>query len=113
MSDSNSEGTTVWLELPSPIFLFWYRFLAGTARWQCRLRAGGTAGFCFVRPLTATLRTCEKIDPPCHSQRSEESAFVCFQRDKADASLRSEVVTFSDGFTGGAYIVLYVCAPTR
>jgi hypothetical protein len=38
--------------------LFWHRFLAGTARWESRLRAGGTAGFCFVRPLTATLRVC-------------------------------------------------------
>ena len=25
---------------------------------------------------------CEKIAKPCHSERSEESAFVCFQRDK-------------------------------
>jgi hypothetical protein len=32
--------------------------LAGTARWERRLRAGGTAGFCFVRQLTDTLRVC-------------------------------------------------------
>ncbi len=43
---------------PQPIVLFWQRFLAGTGRWESRLRAGGTAGFCFVRPLTATLRVC-------------------------------------------------------
>ena len=44
-----------------PRHLSWHRFLAGTARWENRLRAGGAAGFCFVRPLTATLRKCEKI----------------------------------------------------
>ena len=33
-------------------FLFWHRSLAGTARWESRLRAGGTAGFCFVATAT-------------------------------------------------------------
>jgi len=46
------------LSSPHPIVLFWHRYLAGRARWESRLRAGGTAGFCFVRPLTATLRVC-------------------------------------------------------
>jgi hypothetical protein len=45
--------------IPPTIFLFPHRFLAGTARWESRLRAGGAAGFCFVRPLTDTLRSCE------------------------------------------------------
>jgi hypothetical protein len=31
----------------------------------------------------------EKIPDPCHSERSEESAFACFHGDNADASLRS------------------------
>ena len=38
--------------------LFWHRFLAGTGRWESRLRAGGTASFCFIRPLTDTLGLC-------------------------------------------------------
>ena len=40
------------LSFPHPLALFWHRFLAGTARWERRLRAGGTAGFCFVATAT-------------------------------------------------------------
>jgi hypothetical protein len=32
------------LSSPHPTVLFWHRFLAGTARWERRLRAAGTAG---------------------------------------------------------------------
>jgi hypothetical protein len=36
------------------------------------------------------LRRCEETTKPCHSERSEESVLVCFQRDKCRffASLR-------------------------
>jgi len=33
-------------------------------------------------PLIPRLGSCEKITKACHSERSEESAFVCFQGDK-------------------------------
>jgi hypothetical protein len=32
--------------------------------------------------LSSSLRRCEKIGNPCHSERSEESAVVCSQEDK-------------------------------
>jgi len=48
---------------------------------QIRLRSlgetSGSAVCCAER-----LRSCEKIEWPCHSERSEESAFLCFQADK-------------------------------
>jgi len=45
--------------------------------------------------------TCEKITKSCHSERSEESAFVCFQKDKSRffASLRMT----DDFFTASRY----------
>ena len=49
------------LSCPLPMALFLHRFLAGTARWESRLRAGGIAGFCFVRQLTDTLRVCGSL----------------------------------------------------
>ena len=56
-----SAARRVRRSLAKPNAFFWaHRFLAVGARrdGQIRPRAGGTAGFCFVRPLTATLRVC-------------------------------------------------------
>jgi hypothetical protein len=62
------------------------------------------SGFCCPAGSTLTMtsseRSCEKIDNPCHSERSEESAVVCFQEDKcrcfASLSMTAHFFTASD-----------------
>ena len=59
--------------------------------WRCCRQAA--VGFTSLLPAlnhSPGQRRCEEITNPCHSERSEESAFVCFQRDKCRffASLR-------------------------
>jgi hypothetical protein len=46
--------------------------LAGMARWERLLRAGGAAGFCFVHRMTDTLRV---LAPP----KNPEAAKRCFK----------------------------------